>query len=76
MVAHAAITFETEARDIASDEHFTLSRRFEEIAQEHGEAEARRQLADHGYSEDFETFYKTHRLSFLEEARELCAERV
>ena len=77
MNASASIPFEAEARDLAHDEHFVLTRRFEEIAMEYGEAEAWRQLdGNHGYCTDPADYFEQHRASFLEQAREEFAEAV
>ena len=71
-----AADFTFEARELAFDEHYTLTQEFEQIAADYGEAEARRVLADYDYCEDAAEYFEHHRMHFLERAREEFAEVV
>ena len=76
MGAPTTIGFEDEARQLAEDEHYELSRQREvlEMDQQYTWRDLQGFDADYGFDPDFETFYQSHRNSFLEQARDLYAE--
>ena len=71
-----ATFYETEARQLADDEHRSHTLRIETMRMdcEYSERNVFWYERDYGYHDDPAAFFEAHRASFLEEARELYAD--
>lgn len=68
--------FIDEARELADDDHHTLTRQLEEMREQPNYFSAAYRgdwIADHGWHEDKAAFFEANRDYYLEQARELFA---